>query len=122
MLKALAVEVQICRVPCANIGIGAAIVAMPPDARVLGRPTATATGIQGRCRVRVVVGGLAEINAVRAEAVVAVTTAAEVLSIGVVTAAVAPFAEMNRVRTTATLKGGVAGAVGEGVEDVNERH
>lgn len=119
---ALATEVHICRVPSADVGIGAATVTLPPDPRALGRPTTIVTGVHVCCRVRIVVGGLVEIHAVRAEAAIAGTTAAEIVNVSVVTATVGSFAEMSIVRATATLNCAVAGAVGKGIGDVNVRY
>ena len=117
----LAVKVQICRMPGANIGVGAAIVALPPDARVLGRSSAIAIGVQSRCGIRVVVGSLVEIDTGRAEAVVTNPATTEIVGVSVVAPTVAAFAEMGIVITPATLESSIiTGTVGEGVGNVDE--
>lgn len=106
--------------PSPHIRIRAPFISLPPDARVLGGPGAIAISVQRRRRVGVVIGGLAEIDAGGAEAVVADAAAAEIVGVGVVAAAVAAFAEVRGVVAAAALEGGGVGAVGESGGEVDE--
>lgn len=110
--------------PRPNIRIRAPTIITPRDPRALRRSAAIPIRVQRGCRIRVIVCGLIEVDARGAEAVVAVSPAAEIVRVGVVAAAVGSFAEMGAVGAAAALEGGgrvaASGSVGKGVRNVDK--